>query len=48
MGAGQLLGAWTGAHLVITRGTKFVKAVFLTVVTITIIDLFIKQYGQYL
>lgn len=48
MGAGQLLGAWTGAHLVITRGTKFVKAVFLTVVTITIIDLFIKQYGHYL
>jgi uncharacterized membrane protein YfcA len=45
MGAGQLFGAWLGAHLVITRGTKFVKVFFLSVVSITIIDLFIKQYG---
>jgi len=32
MGVGQLLGAWLGARMVITRGTKFIRPVFLTVV----------------
>ncbi|MDA3833785.1 MAG: TSUP family transporter [Spirochaetales bacterium] len=45
MGAGQLLGAWSGSHLVITRGTKFVKIFFMIVVSITIIDLMIKQFA---
>ena len=32
MGAGQMLGAWLGSHLVITRGTKFIRPIFLTMV----------------
>jgi uncharacterized protein len=30
--AGQLVGAWLGAHLVITRGARFIRLVFLTTV----------------
>jgi len=32
MGVGQLLGARVGSRMVITRGTKFIRPVFLTVV----------------
>ena len=32
MGAGQWLGAWLGAHLVLTRGTKLIRPVFLCAV----------------
>ena len=32
MGAGQLIGARLGAGMVITRGTKFIRPIFLTVV----------------
>jgi uncharacterized membrane protein YfcA len=32
MGGGQMLGAWLGSHMVITRGTKFIRPVFLTMV----------------
>jgi len=32
MGAGQLLGAKIGAGMVITRGTKFIRPIFLSVV----------------
>ena len=32
MGAGQLIGARLGARMVITRGTKFIRPIFLTVV----------------
>lgn len=32
MGGGQMLGAWLGSHLVITRGTKFIRPIFLTMV----------------
>jgi uncharacterized protein len=32
MGAGQWLGARVGARLVITRGTSFIRPIFLTVV----------------
>jgi len=32
MGAGQFLGAKLGSHMVITRGTKFIRPVFLTMV----------------
>jgi uncharacterized protein len=45
MGIGQLLGAWIGTHLVITRGTRFIRIFFISVVSATIIDLLIKQYG---
>jgi uncharacterized protein len=30
--AGQLLGAWLGSHLIITRGVRFIRLVFLTAV----------------
>jgi uncharacterized protein len=32
MGAGQLLGAWIGSRMVVARGTKFIRPVFLTMV----------------
>jgi hypothetical protein len=32
MGVGQLLGAWAGARLVVQRGTRFIRPVFLTMV----------------
>ena len=32
MGAGQLIGAWLGSHMVIKRGTEFVRPIFITVV----------------
>jgi uncharacterized membrane protein YfcA len=32
MGVGQLIGAKIGSHMVVTRGTKFIRPVFLTVV----------------
>jgi hypothetical protein len=36
MGVGQLLGARFGSRMVMTRGTKFIRPVFITVVlTIT-------------
>ncbi len=42
MGAGQICGAWMGSHLVITRGTRFIRFFFLTVVGLTILNL-LKQ-----
>lgn len=32
MGAGQMLGARLGSHMVITRGTKFIRPIFLAMV----------------
>ena len=32
MGVGQLAGAWLGAHCVITKGTRLIRPVFLTMV----------------
>lgn len=32
MGAGQMLGARAGSHMVVTRGTRFIRPVFLTMV----------------
>jgi uncharacterized membrane protein YfcA len=34
MGAGQWLGARLGSHMVMTRGTKFIRPVFLAMVTL--------------
>jgi uncharacterized membrane protein YfcA len=34
MGCGQMLGARLGSRMVITRGTKFIRPVFLTMVTL--------------
>lgn len=44
MGAGQLLGATLGAHMVIRKGTKFVRIFFLCVVAITIGKLIYSTY----
>jgi uncharacterized membrane protein YfcA len=44
MGAGQLLGARLGARMVITRGTRFIRPVFLTVVFSLIMKLLFDAY----
>ena len=36
MGAGQLIGARLGAGLVVTKGARFIRPVFLTIVTLTL------------
>lgn len=46
MAAGQLIGAYIGSHLVITKGVKFVKVFFMTVVAITIAKLVYSTYIQ--
>ncbi len=45
MGGAQLMGAWLGTHMVITRGTRFIRFFFLIVVAATIINLFIRRFG---
>jgi uncharacterized protein len=44
MGAGQICGARIGAHLVIHKGHKLIKPLFITVVSIMLIDILIKTY----
>ena len=36
MGAGQLLGARVGSRMVVSRGTRFVRPIFLTMVFVLI------------
>ena len=45
MGAGQFLGARLGSRLVIARGTKFIRPVFLTMVLILTVKLLFDQFG---
>jgi uncharacterized membrane protein YfcA len=45
MGVGQLIGAKIGSHMVVTRGTKFIRPVFLTVVLALALKLL---YGTFL
>ena len=40
MGAGQVIGARLGSHMVITRGAKFIRPVFLTMVTLITLKMF--------
>ena len=46
MGFGQMIGAYFGSHMVIKKEIKFIKTIFLIVVSLTIIkllyDLFLK------
>lgn len=46
MGAGQWLGAQLGSHMVVTRGTKFIRPIFLTMVLLItlkmIYDIYLK------
>lgn len=44
MGAGQILGAYLGSHMVLKRGTRFVRIFFLTVVALTIAKLLWSTY----
>jgi uncharacterized membrane protein YfcA len=44
MGAGQLAGARLGARMVITKGTKFIRPVFLAVVFALTIKLLYDAY----
>ena len=44
MAAGQLIGAFIGSHLVITKGVKFIRIFFMTVVAITIAKLIYSTY----
>jgi uncharacterized membrane protein YfcA len=44
MALGQISGAWLGSHLVIRKGTRFVRIFFLIVVAITIIRMFWKEF----
>jgi uncharacterized protein len=44
MGLGQLVGAQIGARMVMTRGTKFIRPVFITVVLALTLKLL---YGSY-
>lgn len=46
MGVGQILGAYIGSHLVIKRGTKFVRIFFLCVVALTIGKLLWSMYWE--
>jgi len=46
MAIGQLLGAKAGSHMVITRGTKFIRPVFLTVVVAVTAKLLYNTYWQ--
>lgn len=45
MAAGQLLGGRLGAHLVMTRGARFVRPVFLVIVTLTLVRLLWTNYA---
>ncbi len=44
MGAGQWLGARAGSRMVITRGTKFVRPVFLTMVVLITLKMIYDNY----
>lgn len=44
MAAGQIGGALLGSGMVVKKGTKFIKPIFLTVVAIMVITMFYKNY----
>ena len=44
MGAGQWLGAQLGSHMVVTRGTKFIRPVFLTMVLLITLKMVYDNY----
>jgi len=44
MGFGQIFGAFIGSNLVITKGVRFVRVFFLTVVALTIVKLIYSTY----
>jgi len=46
MGVGQVLGAKVGARMVITRGTRFIRPIFISVVLVLTIKLLYDAYGK--
>ena len=44
MGVGQVAGAFLGSHLVLTRGTRFIRGFFLVVVAVTLAKLTWETY----
>jgi len=46
MGAGQWFGARAGSHLVMTRGTKLIRPVFLTMVLLITLKMIYDIYGK--
>jgi uncharacterized membrane protein YfcA len=44
MGAGQMLGARLGAGLVIKRGTKLIRPIFISMVLLLIVKLLYSSY----
>jgi uncharacterized membrane protein YfcA len=45
MAAGQIIGARIGSGMAISRGTAFIRPIFLTVVFITILRLVYQNYS---
>jgi hypothetical protein len=46
MGAGQLLGARAGSHMVVTKGTKFIRPIFLAMVLLVTLKLALDSYRK--
>jgi uncharacterized membrane protein YfcA len=44
MGMGQMIGAFIGSHLVITRGVKFVRPILIFVVLLTVAKLLYDNF----
>jgi uncharacterized protein len=44
MALGQIIGARLGSNLAITKGARFIRPVFLTVVLLTIVRLVYQNY----
>jgi uncharacterized protein len=44
MGAGQIIGSIIGAHLVIRKGAKLIRPVFITIVILTTLKLLYQNY----
>ncbi len=46
MGLGQLIGAWIGARMVIARGTKFIRPIFISVVLAVTLRVLYLAYAK--
>ena len=46
MGAGELVGARIGSRMVIARGTKFIRPIFISVVLALTLKLLYQNYGR--
>ncbi|MDA3958325.1 TSUP family transporter [Oceanispirochaeta sp.] len=44
MASGQIGGAWLGSHMVINKGTKFIRIFFLSMVALTITKLIYQEF----